>query len=48
MSHVTAFQHALYPFTGTYRNVNGYQMHALDEGRHVGELVGGLAAHRER
>ena len=30
---MTAFHHELYPFTGTYRNVNGHQMHALDEGR---------------
>ena len=30
---MTAFQHPLYPFTGTWRNVNGQQMHALDEGR---------------
>ena len=28
-----AFQHALYPFTGAYRNVNGHQLHLLDEGR---------------
>ena len=27
------FQHALYPFTGAYRNVNGHQLHVLDEGR---------------
>ena len=27
------FQHALYPFTGAYRNVNGYRLHLLDEGR---------------
>jgi haloalkane dehalogenase len=27
------FQHALYPFTGAYRNVNGHQLHLLDEGR---------------
>ncbi|MSQ64662.1 MAG: alpha/beta fold hydrolase [Betaproteobacteria bacterium] len=33
MSRPPAFQHPLYPFTGTYRNVNGHQMHALDEGR---------------
>jgi len=39
MNHVSrrsrppAFQHPLYPFTGTYRNVNGNQMHALDEGQ---------------
>ena len=33
VSHMTTFQHALYPFTGTWRNVNGHQMHALDEGR---------------
>ena len=26
------FQHALYPFTGAYRNVNGHQLHLLDEG----------------
>jgi cis-3-alkyl-4-acyloxetan-2-one decarboxylase len=26
------FRHELYPFTGTYRHVNGHQMHALDEG----------------
>ena len=32
MPHVTPFRHELYPFTGTYRNVNGFQMHALDEG----------------
>ena len=32
VGHATAFQHPLYPFTGTYRNVNGHQMHALDEG----------------
>lgn len=32
MNRVTTFQHALYPFAGTYRNVNGHQMHALDEG----------------
>jgi len=30
---VITFHHDLYPFTGTYRNVNGHQMHALDEGR---------------
>jgi pimeloyl-ACP methyl ester carboxylesterase len=30
---VNTFQHDLYPFTGTYRNVNGFQLHALDEGR---------------
>ena len=28
-----AFHHDLYPFTGKYRNVNGHQMHVLDEGR---------------
>jgi haloalkane dehalogenase len=33
VGHVTGFRHELYPFTGTYRNVNGFQMHALDEGR---------------
>ena len=27
------FQHDLYPFTGFYRNVNGHQLHTLDEGR---------------
>lgn len=32
MAHVTPFRHDLYPFTGTYRHVNGHQMHALDEG----------------
>ena len=26
------FRHDLYPFTGTFRNVNGFQLHALDEG----------------
>jgi pimeloyl-ACP methyl ester carboxylesterase len=30
---VNTFHHDLYPFTGTYRNVNGFQLHALDEGR---------------
>lgn len=30
---MSAFRHALYPFSGTYRNVNGHRMHALDEGR---------------
>ena len=30
---MTAFRHDLYPFTGTFRNVNGHQMHALDEGQ---------------
>ena len=30
---MTAFRHDLYPFTGTFRNVNGQQMHALDEGQ---------------
>ena len=29
---MTPFRHELYPFTGTYRHVNGNQMHALDEG----------------
>lgn len=27
------FHHDLYPFTGSYRNVNGYNLHVLDEGR---------------
>ena len=27
------FQHALYPFTGSYRNVNGHRLHVLDEGQ---------------
>ena len=27
-----AFRHDLYPFTGSFRNVNGHQLHALDEG----------------
>jgi len=31
------FQHALYPFTGSWRNVNGHRMHTLDEGQ--GETV---------
>jgi pimeloyl-ACP methyl ester carboxylesterase len=26
------FQHALYPFAGSYREVNGHRMHLLDEG----------------
>jgi len=26
------FQHPLYPFTGSYRNVNGHRLHVLDEG----------------
>ncbi len=30
---MVSFQHPLYPFTGIYRNVNGNQMHALDEGQ---------------
>ncbi|MEO8145302.1 MAG: alpha/beta fold hydrolase [Betaproteobacteria bacterium] len=35
---MTAFRHDLYPFTGTFRNVNGHQMHALDEGQgHEGQ-----------
>ena len=33
MNQVRAFRHPLYPFAGTYRNVNGYRMHALDEGQ---------------
>ena len=33
VSHETAFRNPLYPFAGKYRNVNGHQMHALDEGR---------------
>jgi len=28
-----SFHHALYPFTGAYRNVNGHRLHLLDEGR---------------
>lgn len=27
------FHHDLYPFTGSYRNVNGHNLHLLDEGR---------------
>jgi haloalkane dehalogenase len=27
------FQHALYPFAGAWRNVNGHRMHVLDEGQ---------------
>ena len=30
---MVSFEHPLYPFTGIYRNVNGNQMHALDEGQ---------------
>ena len=33
MANPLNFQHALYPFTGSYRNVNGYRLHVLDEGR---------------
>ena len=29
---MTRFQHELYPFAGAYRNVNGHQLHVLDEG----------------
>ncbi len=29
----THFRHDLYPFTGSYYNVNGHKLHALDEGR---------------
>ena len=32
-----AFRHELYPFTGSYRKVNGHQLHVLDEGH--GEAV---------
>jgi haloalkane dehalogenase len=30
---VVSFEHELYPFTGTWREVNGFRMHVLDEGR---------------
>ncbi|MSQ70489.1 MAG: alpha/beta fold hydrolase [Betaproteobacteria bacterium] len=30
---VAGFRHALYPFTGSWRKVNGFNMHFLDEGR---------------
>ncbi len=29
---IPGFEHALYPFTGTWREVNGFKMHVLDEG----------------
>jgi haloalkane dehalogenase len=30
---VVSFEHELYPFTGTWREVNGFRMHVLDEGQ---------------
>ena len=34
---VSGFQHELYPFTGSFREVNGHKLHVIDEGK--GETV---------
>ena len=33
LSQMPGFDHGLYPFTGSWRQVNGFDMHVVDEGR---------------
>lgn len=43
-----AFTSALYPFAGTLREVNGFRMHVLDEGREETSTEGAFTTHPPR